>query len=171
MAKNIPLSTIGVRIGYKVEASSDTRDGKTPAIGKYTRIHGLYSTPDFNSAPSTADATSFDNEEFTTKISLLKDIPDNLEFGVRLGQTFVDEWDALLNAYKAGIGNKDNGPFETWFVIDIDGLNKSIYFTGKPIALGMPSMEANSGIDMTAYISPTGEPVFIEDSSDRTISD
>lgn len=155
--KNIPLSTIGVKISYAVETAAGTR----PTTG-YTRIHGLYSTPDFNAAPSTADATSFDNKEYTTKISLLKEIPDNLEFGVRLGQTFVNEWETLISAYETGIKTQA-GALETWFCIDIEGLNKSIFFTGKPIALGIPSMEANSGIDMSAYISPTGEPVFAED--------
>lgn len=167
---NIPLSTIGVKIGYKVETSSDAKDGKTPAKGEYTRIHGIYSTPDFNAAPNTADATSFDNKEYTTKISLLKEIPDNLEFGVRLGQEFVTEWGNLIQAYETGIKTQ-SGALETWFVIDIDGLNKSIYFTGKPISLGIPAMEANSGIDITAYISPTGEPVFVTDGDDRTISE
>lgn len=153
---NIPLSTIGVEILYAVESKAGTRPTSRSA---YTNIHGLYSTPDFNSAPSTADATSFDNKEYTTKIALLKDIPDNLEFGARLGQEFVTEWEALISAYNTGI--KDNK--ETWFCIDIPGLNKSIFFTGKPVALGIPAMEANSGIDIPAYISPTGEPIFAED--------
>lgn len=156
MAKNIPLSTIGVKISYAVETTAGTR----PTTG-YKHIQGIYSTPDFNAAPNTADATSFDNEEYTTKISLLKEIPDNLEFGARMGQTFVDEWATLMSAYKTGI-ETTAGALETWFCIDIKGLDKSIYFTGKPIALGIPSMEANSGIDITAYISPTGEPTFAE---------
>lgn len=154
MAKNIPLSTIGVKISYAVESTAGTR----PTTG-YSIIHGIYSTPDFNSAPTTADATSFDNKEFTTKIPLLKEIPDNLEFGVRLGQTFVTEWETLITQYETAIETSK----ETWFCIDIEGLSKSIYFTGKPIPLGIPAMEANSGIDMTAYISPTGEPTFSTD--------
>ena len=154
MAKNIPLSTIGVKISYAVETAAGTR----PAAG-YNIIHGIYSTPDFNAAPNTADATSFDNKEYTTKIALLKEIPDNLEFGARMGQTFVNEWETLVSAYETGI----EASLETWFCIDIEGLDKSIYFTGKPIALGIPSMEANSGIDITAYISPTGEPIFSTD--------
>ena len=157
MAKNIPLSTIGVKISYAVE----TVAGERPTTG-YNKIHGLYSTPDFNAAPNTADATSFDNKEYTTKIALLKEIPDNLEFGARMGQTFVNEWETLVSAYETGI-KTSSGALETWFCIDIEGLDKSIYFTGKPIALGIPSMEANSGIDITAYISPTGEPTFSTD--------
>ena len=57
MAKNIPLSTIGVKISYAVETTAGVR----PTTG-YNIIHGLYSTPDFNAAPNTADATSFDNK-------------------------------------------------------------------------------------------------------------
>lgn len=154
MAKNIALSTIGVKISYAVEASAGTR----PTSG-YKRIHGLYSTPDFNAAPSTADVTSFDNEEYTSKIALLKDIPDNIEFGARFGQTFYDEWTALCTAYdSAKEANK-----EVWFCIDIPDFTKSIYFTGRPIKLGIPAMEANSGIDGSAYVAPTGEPVFEAD--------
>lgn len=154
MAKNIPLSTIGVKVSYCVETTA----GTPPTTG-YTHIPGIYNTPDFNVAPSTADATSFDNEEYTSKISLLKEIPDNIEFGVRLGQEFVTQWEALISAYETGIESSK----ETWFCIDIPGLDKSIYFTGRPIKLGLPAMEANSGIDSVAYVAPTGEPTFKAD--------
>lgn len=154
MAKNIPLSTIGVKVSYCVETTA----GTPPTTG-YTHIPGIYNTPDFNVAPSTADATSFDNEEYTSKISLLKEIPDNIEFGVRLGQEFVTQWEALILAYETGIAASK----ETWFCIDIPGLDKSIYFTGRPIKLGLPAMEANSGIDSVAYVAPTGEPTFKDD--------
>lgn len=165
MAKNIPLSTIRVKISYCVETTAGTR----PTQG-YTIIPGIYSTPDFNVAPSTADVTSFDNKEYTSKISLLKEIPDNIEFGVRLGQGFVTQWEALVAAYKAGI-EATAGAKETWFCINIPGLDKSIYFTGKPIALGLPAMEANSSIDSTAYVAPTSEPVFEDDPTDQKDDD
>lgn len=161
MAKNIPLSTIRVKISYCVET---TAGAGTPPTQGYTIIPGIYSTPDFNVAPSTADVTSFDNKEYTSKISLLKEIPDNIEFGVRLGQGFVTQWETLVAAYETGIKSSK----ETWFCINIPGLDKSIYFTGRPIALGLPAMEANSSIDSTAYVAPTSEPVFANDPTDQT---
>ena len=88
MAKNIPLSTIGVKVSYCVETAA----GERPTTN-YTHIPGIYSTPDFNIAPSTADTTSFDNLEYTSKTPLLKEIPDTIEFGVRLGQEFVTQWE------------------------------------------------------------------------------
>lgn len=157
MAKNIPLSTIGVKVSYAVETTAGTR----PITG-YKRLHGLYSTPDFNIAPSTADATSFDETTYTYKITLLREMPDTVSFGVRFGQTFAEEWATLLSEYKAGIESSPT-PKETWFCIDIEGYNKSLYFTGKPLDLGLPAMEANSGIDHTAYIAPTSEPTQADD--------
>lgn len=154
MAKNIPLSTIGVRVSYAVETSSGTR----PTTA-YTIIKGLYSTPDFNVAPSTADVTSFDNVEYTSKIALLKEMPDTIEFGARFGQEFANGWKALVTAYETA----NTAGKEVWFCIDIPDYDESIYFTGRPIKLGLPALEANSGIDTAVYVAPTGEPQYATD--------
>ena len=153
MAKNIALTTIGVKVSYATEQTAGTR----PITG-YKVIHGLYSTPDFNVAPNTADATSFDNKEYTSKVTLLKEMPDNIEFGARFGQVFADEWKAAVSAEAALADGK-----EMWFCIDIPDYDQSIFFTGRPLALGIPAMEANNGIDISAYVAPTGEPVFDSD--------
>lgn len=157
MADNIALSTIGVRVGYFKETEAITATsalkGKT-----FTRLHGLYSTPDFNVAPNTADVTSFDNETYTSKITLLREIPDNVEFGARFGQEFATEWEALCTAYDDAAAKGTR----VWFCITIKGYTKAIYFKGKPLDLGLPAMEANSGIDISVYISPESEPVYDE---------
>ena len=154
MAKNIALTTIGVKVSYCVEPTAGTR----PTTG-YKVINGIYSTPDFNIAPSTTDTTDFSNKEYTSKTALLKEIPDSVEFGVRFGQVFADTWEALVSAYETGIESNK----ETWFCIDIPGYDKSMFFTGRPLALGIPSMEANNSIDMSVYIAPTGEPELAAD--------
>lgn len=155
MADNIALSTIGVRVGYFVETEAITA---TTALSEktFTRLHGLYSTPDFNVAPNTADVTSFDNETYTSKIALLREIPDNVEFGARFGQEFATEWEALCSAYAAAAKSGK----QVWFCITIKSYTKAIYFKGKPLDLGLPAMEANSGIDISVYISPESEPVY-----------
>lgn len=154
MAKNIPLTTIGVKVSYCVETTAGTR----PTTG-YTVLHGIYSTPSFNISPSTSDATDFGNTEYTTKLRLLKEMPDNIEFGIRFGQHIADQWTTLVSAYETGIEKSQ----ETWFCIDIPGYSKSIFFTGTPSKLGLPEMQANSGIDTSVYVTPTGEPVYDAD--------
>lgn len=154
MAKNIPLSTIGVKVSYAKETVAGTR----PVAG-YKVIKGLFSTPDFNVAPNTADVTSFDNVEYTSKIALLKEMPDTIEFGARFGQEFANGWNALMTEYSTAQSSK----LEIWFCIDIPGYDKSIYFTGRPIKMGLPAMEQNSAIDTTVYVAPTSEPEYEAD--------
>lgn len=151
---NIALSTIGVKVSYAVEETAGIRP-----ITQYTHIKGLFSTPDFNIAPSTADATTFENKEYTTKLPLLKEIPDTLEFGARMGQVFKDMWKEVVAESKTG---RETGK-QTWFCIDIPDLDESIFFTGEPISMGMSAMEVNSGIDTSVFIVPTGEPILADD--------
>ena len=148
-----PLAAIGVKIGYYV--SSTVVD--TPphaAANTYTHIPDLKTTGDFNPAPNTADATTFDNEEYTTYVDLLKDLGGAIEFSANFTDAFKTAWDACVSAYADG---------KMWFVVDIDGVNKSVYFLGKPSALGMPSLTANSLIETSVFVTPVGEPVWEAD--------
>lgn len=151
---NIGLTTIGAKVSYAIETKAGTRP-----TSDYIHIAGLKSTPDLNIAPSTGDGTTFENEEFTTKIPLLKEMPDTLEFNAVLGQDFYDTWETLVSSTKTAL---ESG-LQVWFCIDIKGLSKSIYFTGEPVKMGIPAMEVNSVIECPVYIVPTGEPVFTTD--------
>ncbi len=131
----------------------------TRPISGYTHITGLRSTPDFNQAPNTGDGTTFENKTYTTKVPLLRELPDSLEFGAVLGQEFFDKWADLVDAFDtAKTTNKS-----IWFCIDIPGLKQSMYFEGEPISMGLPAMEQNSVIESPVYIVPTGEPVLSHD--------
>ena len=151
---NIPLSTIGLKVSYAIEVGK----GVKPLSG-YNRIYGFKSTPDFNPAPTTEDATTFDNLEFSTKIELLKEMPDALSFDAILGQEFIDNWEEM---YLASIGALKDG-YRTWFCIDVPGLNKSLFFPGKPSKLSLNAYEKNTGAEQTVYVVPIGEPVFASD--------
>lgn len=152
MPKN--LTTIGVKISYCVETSLGTR----PTTG-YVHIPGIKGTNDYNASPTTGDGTTFDNKDYTTKVKLLKEAPDNVELTANLSQEFYDTWEALMEAYKSAI----ESDLAVWFCIDIPGLTKSIYFSGEPSPLGVPEMTANSVLEITAYITPMTEPVFGDD--------
>lgn len=151
---NIPLTTIGVKTSYCVETVAGERPTRD-----YIQIHSLSSTPDFNATPNTADASSFDNEVYLTKVPLLRELPDALEFGAKFSPAFATEWETLMTAYTSA-SESGNG---MWFCIDIKGFEKSIYFKGQPIQLGIPAMEVNSVIDTKVYIVPVGEPIFATD--------
>lgn len=149
MANYTALTTIGVKVGYALANEGDEH----PKTG-YTHLKGLRTTPDFNVAPNTADVSTFENEEFTSKVGLLKEAPDNYEFGGVLSQGLGTDWKTLITAY--GTGAK-----RMWFVIEVPGYDDAMYFSGIPEKLSFPSFEVNNAItDMSLFINADGgEPV------------
>lgn len=153
----IALSTIGIKVSYAVEATAGTR----PTTG-YKHIPDLKSIPSINPAPNTADATTFDNLEYTSYVQLLKDIGGALEISANFTQELFEIWNGttstngLVNEYEAAI--KDGK--ETWFCFDIPGFDKAAYITVQPAKMGIPEASANSLLETTVFITPTGEPVF-----------
>lgn len=143
-----PLAAIGVKIGYLAGAITDT----TPTTG-FTHIRDLKSTGELNPAPNTADATTFDNKEYTTFVELLKDLGGAIDFGANLTDVFLSDWDACCTAVSTNGG--------CWFIIAVEGLSTSknaVVFYGKPSKVGMPGMTANSLIETTVRIVPMKEP-------------
>lgn len=150
----IALSTIGIKVSYAVETTKGTR----PTAG-YKHIPDLKSIPSINPAPNTADATTFDNLEYTSYVQLLKDIGGALEISANFTQELFEVWDGMVDAYEAGI--KDGK--ETWICFDIPGFEKSAFVTVQPARMGIPEASANALLETTVFITPTGEPVFETD--------
>lgn len=149
----IALTSIGIKISYAMEATKGTR----PTTG-YKVLPDLKSIPDFNPQPNTADATTFDNLEYTSYVKLLKDIGGALEFNANLTQDLYDAWSVMITANN----NLTDGK-QMWYCVDIPNFDKSIFFTGDPSEMGIPSAEANSLLETSVYIVPTSEPVFADD--------
>lgn len=147
----IDLTTAGVHLKYAVEATSGTR----PATG-YTDIPGVKSTPSLNPAPEALDATTLNEEEYIIYVQGLKDLGGALEFTFNLTQDFLTTWETLITAAETGKASSK----AVWFEIMIPGLTNSVYFKGTPADAGLPAMEVNSVLETTAYITPTGEPVW-----------
>lgn len=150
----IALSTIGIKVSYAVEAAA----GKRPTTG-YKHIPDLKSIPSINPAPNTADATTFDNLEYTSYVQLLKDIGGALEISANFTQELFEVWDGMVDAYEAGIKEGK----ETWICFDIPGFEKSAFVTVQPARMGIPEASANALLETTVFITPTGEPVFEAD--------
>ncbi len=145
-----PLAAIGVRIGYAAGTISDSKS--TVEAKTFTHIEDMKTTADFNPSPNTADASTFDNLEYTTYVDLLKDLGGALEFTANFTQEFKTAWDTITSSqtYKNGC----------WWCIDIPGISTSVCFFGKPSAMGLPQLTANTLMETTVYITPMGEPMW-----------
>ena len=150
----IALSTIGIKVSYAVEATAGTR----PTTG-YKHIPDLKSIPSINPAPNTADATTFDNLEYTSYVQLLKDIGGALEISANFTQKLFEVWDGMVDEYETAIKSGK----QTWMCFYIPGFEKSAFITVQPARMGIPEASANALLETTVFITPTGEPVFEAD--------
>lgn len=151
MARGIALSTAGVAIKYAVEETANTR----PTKG-YTQIHDIKEVPDFNPEPETIEATDLEETEYKFYVAGLKDVGGALGFLANFTQTLQTQWETIVSAYNTAI--KDNK--RMWFEISHPKLEKSVFFTGEPASMGLPSMSVSSILETTLYITPTSSPVW-----------
>ena len=148
---SIQLSTAGVTLNYCVETTAGTR----PTSG-YTRIPEIKSIPELNPEPDTLDSTTLEATEYRTYIAGLKDMGGSLGFTANLTEDSMTTWEGVVEAYEtAAAENK-----AMWFCVIVPGLTKSLYFTGQPSPMGMPSMDVSAVLETTLYITPTGEPTW-----------
>ena len=145
----IAISTAGVTFGYAVETTKGTR----PASG-YTLIPDIKEIPEMNPEPETLETTTLSETEFKTYIEGLKDLGGALSFLANYTTDLEGVWADLVEAYKTGI----EAGLSTWFEIKHPKLEKSVFFTGQPSAMGLPAMSVNSVLETNLYITPTNAP-------------
>lgn len=147
----IAMSTAGVTVNYAVEATAGTR----PTTG-YIKIPSIKSVPEMNPSPETLETTDLSQTEFKTYVEGLKDLGGALAFLANFTVELEEAWTTLVSAYKTA---KTSGK-AVWFEIKHPGLEKSVYFTGQPSAMGLPAMAVNSVLETNLYITPTNAPTW-----------
>ena len=147
----IAISTAGVTVGYAVEKTKGTR----PTIG-FTTIPDIKEVPEMNPEPETLETTTLAETEYKTYTEGLKDLGGALSFLANYTAELETAWSALVEASKTG---SDTG-LATWFEIKHPKLDKSVFFTGQPSAMGLPAMSVNSVMETNLYITPTNAPAW-----------
>ena len=147
----IAISTAGVTFGYAVEATKGTR----PTTG-YTIIPDVKEIPEMNPEPETLETTTLAETEFKTYIEGLKDLGGALSFLANYTSELEEAWSELVSEYKTAI----EGGKATWFEIKHPKLEKSVFFTGQPSAMGLPAMSVGSVLETNLYITPTNAPTW-----------
>ncbi len=133
----IAMSTAGVTVNYAVEATAGTR----PTTG-YIKIPSIKSVPEMNPSPETLETTDLSQTEFKTYVEGLKDLGGALAFLANFTTELEESGKAV------------------WFEIKHPGLEKSVFFTGQPSAMGLPAMAVNSVLETNLYITPTNAPTW-----------
>ena len=147
----IAISTAGVTFGYCVEETKGTR----PVSG-FTIIPDIKEIPEMNPEPETLETTTLAETEFKTYIEGLKDLGGALSFLANYTEELEEAWATLVDAYKTAI---DAGK-ATWFEVKHPKLEKSVFFTGQPSAMGLPGMGVGAVLETNLYITPTNAPTW-----------
>lgn len=154
----IAITTAGVTFGYAVEATAGTR----PTTG-YTLIPDIKEIPEMNPEPETLETTTLAETAFKTYTEGLKDLGGALSFLANYTPELETTWTALVAAFKTA----NEGKKAVWFEIRHPKLEKSVYFTGQPSAMGVPAMSVNSVLETNLYITPTNAPAWEAKSTDK----
>lgn len=153
------LSTLGVHLKYAVETTA----GTMPKEG-YVDLEGVKSIPSLNPTPDTLETTTLNETEYKTYISGLKDLGGALSFTFNLSQALYEAWETLV---KADTAAKAAGK-ATWFLVEVPGLDKGLYFPGQPSPMGLPELGVNEVAEVENSITPTGAPVWDDKPTDSS---
>lgn len=145
----IAISTAGVTVGYAVE----TEAGKRPTTG-YKVIPDIKEVPEMNPEPETLETTTLAETEYKTYIEGLKDLGGALSFLANYTTELETEWATLVAAYKTAAEGKK----AVWFEVKHPKLEKSVFFTGQPSAMGLPAMSVGAVLETSLFITPTNAP-------------
>ena len=141
----LEIASAGAKIQYAVETVSGTR----PTTG-YTAISNVKTIGALDATPATYDVTDLSDLEFKRSIPGLKDVGGDVPLTANLTQAFLTAWGALVDAAEAGAENDQS----TWFEIVIPKLNKSYYFKGIPVPLGLNEIATDTALEATSHITP-----------------
>lgn len=147
----IAISTAGVTFGYAVESTKGTR----PTTG-YKVIPDIKEIPEMNPEPETLETTVLSETEFKTYIEGLKDLGGALSFLANYTTDLEGVWAELVAAYKEAIEEDKS----VWFEVKHPKLDKSVFFTGQPSAMGLPAMAVGNVLETNLYITPTNAPAW-----------
>lgn len=147
----IAVNTAGVTFGYAVETSKGTR----PTTG-YTLIPDVKEIPEMNPEPETLETTVLSETEFKTYIEGLKDLGGALSFLANFTEELEEVWGELVAAYKTATASG----LAIWYEVKHPRLERSVFFTGQPSAMGLPAMSVNAVLETNLYITPTNAPAW-----------
>ena len=109
-----------------------------------------------NPEPETLESTTLAETEYKTYIEGLKDLGGALSFLANFTTELEEVWDGLVSEYKTAKAADKS----VWFEVKHPGLEKSVFFTGQPSAMGLPAMSVNAILETNLYITPTNAPIW-----------
>jgi hypothetical protein len=139
----LEFNTIGVKIGYAVEATAGTR----PTSG-YTNIPDIKSIPGVELTPSKLEVTNL-IDKYKRYITGVLDAGDDVALTANLTASLKSVWASLVSAAEDAW---ESGK-ATWFEISIPNFD-SFYIAGIPTEMGFNEMGVDAVAEASLHIIP-----------------
>ena len=139
----LEFNTIGVQLGYCVEASAGSR----PTSG-YVKLPNIKSIPAISLNPSTLEVTDL-SDRYRRYITGLLDAGDSFEITGNLTASLKTAWASLVSAAASAWTSQKS----TWFEISIPNFD-SFYFAGIPTELGVSELGVDAVGEASLHIIP-----------------
>ena len=139
----LEFNTIGVKLGYCVEASAGSR----PTSG-YVNIPDIKNLPSMDLNPSKLEVTNL-VDKYKRYVNGVMDAGDDVAITANLTANLKTIWASLVSAANSAWTSGKS----TWFEISIPNFD-SFYFAGIPGELGINEMSVDAVIESTLHIVP-----------------
>lgn len=139
----LEFNTIGVKLGYAVEASAGTR----PTSG-YTNIPDIKTIPGIELSPSKLEVTNL-VDKYRRYVNGVMDAGDDVAVTANLTASLKSIWTSLVSAAETAWTSGKS----TWFEISIPGFD-SFFFAGIPSEMGFNEMSVDAVAEASLHIIP-----------------
>lgn len=139
----LEFSTIGVKLGYCVEASAGSR----PTSG-YVNIPDIKNLPSIDLTPSKLEVTNL-VDKYRRFIQGVLDAGDDINVTANLTASLKTAWASLVSAATTAWASQKS----TWFEISIPGFD-SFYFAGIPTEMGVNELGVDAVAEASLHIIP-----------------
>ena len=139
----LEFNTIGVKIGYAVEASAGTR----PTTG-YVNIPDIKSIPGIELTPSKLEVTNL-VDKYKMYITGVLDAGDDVALTANMTASLKSVWASLVSAAASAWASG----LSTWFEISIPNFD-SFYIAGIPTEMGFNEMGVDAVAEASLHIIP-----------------
>lgn len=139
----LEFNTIGVKLGYAVEASAGTR----PTSG-YTNIPDLKNIPGVELTPSKLEVTNL-TDKYRRFITGVLDAGDSFDLTANLTASLKTVWASMVSAAATAWASGKS----TWFEISIPNFD-SFFFAGIPTEMGFNEMGVDAVAEASLHIIP-----------------
>lgn len=140
MASKNAITSIGLKVSIAVEATAGTRP-----VTNYYPIPGVTGLPDLDFEADTIETTSFDNLEYKSYLTGLKDTGGILSFEANFTDYGVEMWDDIVDQLKPSVNTTGK---IAWLMIDIAGTTNKYFVPINPVATGLPTTDVNDKISI-----------------------